>query len=532
MVTCLCGCVLVAITGCGSQADSAGLELTGDGSQDTQEFGPTPARGISIVEVEINQGTRVAIGVGGDGIDESERSGYLIASRDSLLRVHYAVEPGWVPREIEARLTLAFPDGTSKSFTDLRMIEGDSSRDDFYGPFYFGLVADTGETVAGTSYAVELWETEPGGEELPERDWANPAAGPQPIGFEPVPMQIKTVLVPITYQDVTANLDDATAQLMVDNLYEQNPTSEVLYDVHDPVAYDGQLIDLVNLLPVMAELRSSENADPNAYYHAFVESESSSIAGLYGISYIANDSEGDANSRVSATVLWTPNPSFAADTFTHETGHAQGLAHVECPTETAVDPDAAYPYPDGRIGNWGFAIRQFMLYDPDDAYDYMSYCGPSWVSDWTWNKVFQRVQTLTAWDFGSARSNSTSDEWLLVVAVSADGSRQWWTMPGVIDPERVDGLDRVEFELQSGEVIEAFADVATLSDGRTRWIKARLPDMADMSAMAEIRHVRGGDVVSITPAAVGIDLHARTSTWQPEWKVFRPLRIAPSVRGR
>lgn len=549
--------MLLAIAGCGVEADSAGFDPNGGDTQDTQEVEPTPARGISILEIEINQGTRVAIGVGGDWIAESERSGSLIASRDSLMRIHYAVEPGWVPREIEARLTLELPDGERKTFDDLRMIEGDSSRENFHGPFYFGLAAEFGETVAGTRYVVELWETEPGGEALPERDWANPTAGPQPIGFEPTPMQIKTVLVPITYQDTTANLDEPTTQLIVESLYEQSPTSEILYDVHDPVPYESQLIDLVNLLPVMAELRSSENADPNAYYHAFIEVGSSSLAGLHGISYIANDSEGDANSRVSATVLWSPNPSFAADTYTHETGHAQGLLHVECPTENAVEPDPLYPYADGRIGNWGFGIRQLVIYDPDGVYDYMSYCGPSWVSDWTWNKVFERVRTLTAWDFegqGTPGTSGTSapDE-LLVVAVSADGSRQWWTMPGTIDPARVGGLDRIEFELRSGEVIEALADVSTLSDGRTRWIKASLPRRGpsrggpsrvgapDMSEIAEIRHIRGTDVASITPALVGIDLQVdcftpgcgQTSAWQPAWKVFRPsLSAAASIRPR
>lgn len=541
MVLCSCGSMLIGVAACGVEADGAGLESTGSDTQESLDFEPTPARGISILEVELNQGTRVAIGVGGDWIAEAERSGELIAARDSLMRIHYVVDPGWVAREIEARLTLELPDGSSRSYTDLSTVEDDSSRGDFNATFNFGLTAQLGETVPGTRYAVELWETEPGADALPERDWANPAAGPQPIGFASTPMQIKTVLVPITYQGSTPNLDETTTQVLLESLFEQSPVTEVLFDVHDPVAYESQLIDLVNLLPVLAELRSNEAADPNVYYHAFVDVGSSSLAGLYGISYIANDSEADANSRVSATVLWSPNPSFAADTFTHETGHAQGLAHVECPTEFAAEPDPAYPHADGRIGNWGFGIRGFVMYDPDNVYDYMSYCGPSWVSDWTWNKVFERVATLTAWDFGAGagagESNSAPDE-LLVISVSADGSRQWWTMPGKIDPARIDGLDRIEFVRRRGEVIEVLADVATLSDGRTRWIKVPLPDMSEV---AEIRHVHGTEVASITAAAVGLDLQVdcftpgcgQTNAWQPAWKTFHPgLRLDPSVRDR
>jgi hypothetical protein len=509
----MCGALLVCTAGCGADSSDNAQDLSG--GSDTQEFAPAPARGISILEVEVNQGTRIPIGVGGEWVAEGERLGYLIASRDSLLRVHYSVDAAWVPREIEARLTLDLPDGSSKSFTDVRMVEGDSSRADFNGPFRFDLVATAGEVVPGIQYSVELWELEPGGEDLPEGDWANPAGGPQPLGIEPAPMQIKTVLVPITYQDTTPNLDAAGTQLVVDNLYEQNPTTEIIYAVHDPVVHEGQLIDLANLLPIIADLRASENADPNTYYHALVDVGSSSLAGLYGISYIANDSDGDANSRVSATVWWSPNPSFAADTYTHETGHAQGLSHIECPTQSAAEPDPTYPHADGRIGNWGFGIRELILYDPDDSYDYMSYCGPSWVSDWTWNKTFQRIQTLTAWDFEASPPSDASGQ-LLVVAEYADGRRQWWTMPGAIDPERVDGLDRIEFELRSGEVIETAADVATLSDGRTRWIKAPLPD-SDLD-VAAVRHVRGHELASVPWVAVG---RQRSRPWQGDWQVFR-----------
>jgi hypothetical protein len=498
----LCGALCASSAGCGVNADESALDQTGD-TQDTQEFVATPARGISILEVEMNQGTRIPIGVGGEWIAEVDRLSGLIASRDSLLRIHYTVDASWVPREIEARLTLDFPDGSSESFTDVRMVEGDSSREDIDSAFYFELIADEGQTVAGTRYSIELWERSPGGESLPDGDWANPAAGAAPLGFQPQPMQIKTVLVPITYQDTTVTLDEAVTQQLLDNLYEQNPATEIIYAIHEPVPYDGQLIDLANLLPIIAELRSSENADPNVYYHAFIDVGGSSIAGLFGISYIANDTEGDAN------------PTLAVETFTHETGHAQGLAHVECPTVAAAEPDGAYPYADGRIGNWGFGIREFMMYDPEDAYDYMSYCGPSWVSDWTWNKVAQRVQTLTAWDFEGASNQAQASEQLLVVAVYGDGRRQWWTMPGSIDPERISELDRIEFELQSGEVIESHADVATLSDGRTRWVKAPLPNRA-RSELAAIRHVRGSEVAQASWADV--DLHpGHTSAWQPTW---------------
>src|SRR5690606_24974838 len=91
-------------------------------------------------------------------------------------------------------------------------------------------------------------------------------------------------------------------------------------------------------------------------------------------------------------------PVNSARTFVHEIGHNQGFSHIACPNANAAGPDPTYPYADGKIGVYGFGIRDFHIYTPGSAHDYMSYCGNSWVSDWTWNKAFTRIQTLSSWD--------------------------------------------------------------------------------------------------------------------------------------
>lgn len=216
----LFGCVL-ALGACAAEAGDAAPELgEGPGDEETNEETTgepaaelTLARGISIDEVEINQGTRIPIGFGGDWVDGSGRLGYLIASRDSLLRIHYSVDEGWEPREIEARLTLGFPDGTSKVLSTRMLIEHSSLPKGLDGTLWFGLVAEAGETVAGTTYQIELWETTAGaGAQLDEGLHTNPASGPQLIGFEALPMQIKVVLVPIEYNGKVPDLSEAVQQ--------------------------------------------------------------------------------------------------------------------------------------------------------------------------------------------------------------------------------------------------------------------------------------------------------------------------------
>ena len=512
------------VAGC---SDSTPGDQENGGTQGEEDGNPaelTPARGISIAEVEINQGTRVPIGIeDGQWVGGADRLGFLIASRDSLMRIHYTVDEDWVPREIDARLTLRFPDGSEVTLTDRRMVEHDSIAKNFNGPFWFGLAASDGYTVAGTEYQIELWEVTPGaGDAYEEGANVNPAEGSRLIGFELVPMEIKSLLVPITYNGTTANLDEATTETVLDNLYEQNPATAILYDVHEPYVYSQQLTDLGQLLPVMASLRAMENAEPNLYYHALVNVGSQSLAQTLGISYLANDQKTDANRRVSATVLWEPNPSIAADTYTHETGHAQGRNHTECPNRNAAGPDPMYPHDNGRIGNWGFGIRRFLMYDPDDAFDYMSYCSPSWVSDWTWNKTYARIKTLTSWDYEGPSPDAQPMEDMLFGAIYPDGRTEWWTMPSAVDPDRLSSSDLVEFELEGGEIIEAYAEVSRLSHGEVYWVSAPLPEQRE--SISDIRLVRNGEAQPVPTTALDIGTALDTTQldpqWRPHWKAY------------
>jgi hypothetical protein len=74
--------------------------------------------------------------------------------------------------------------------------------------------------------------------------------------------------------------------------------------------------------------------------------------------------------------------------FTHELGHFCGRAHAPCGSVgTSADPNypAYEPYdtPKARvasIGEYGFDIVTGAIPTPNSARDYMSYCGPAWIS--------------------------------------------------------------------------------------------------------------------------------------------------------
>jgi hypothetical protein len=80
----------------------------------------------------------------------------------------------------------------------------------------------------------------------------------------------------------------------------------------------------------------------------------------------------------------------SVSTALHEVGHNHGRQHSPCQTQ---DGDPSYPYPNGSDGVWGYDRGHQMLFAPTAA-DIMGYCTPSWISDWTYNALFERIRSV------------------------------------------------------------------------------------------------------------------------------------------
>jgi hypothetical protein len=328
-------------------------------------------------------------------------------------------------------------------------------------------------------------------------------------------MQMKVLLVPIHYtgagQDRMADLSAANVKTLIDSLYEENPVQEIIYQVRGHIGYDQPMVNLGALLPLMAAVKSKDGADPNVYYHAFIDIGCPVVGcgnyGVAGIAQMAGSGQNASLSRVAASVFWLDNNGGVertADTFVHELGHNQGLAHVACPGVDAAGPDPSYPYKNGKIGEWGFGIRSFTLHNPTAAHDYMSYCGNSWGSDWTFLKTYERIRTLTSWDMGADMGESPDDsEWvmgeqLVIGALYPDGTEQWFTLPGGIDVEEIVADETLAFGVD-GQEIEQPIVIRTLSDGQTRWVVAPLPEGTQIGAVDQVTHLRHGEVRRVVP---------------------------------
>ncbi len=75
-------------------------------------------------------------------------------------------------------------------------------------------------------------------------------------------------------------------------------------------------------------------------------------------------------------------PVGAAGTMAHEIAHACGLEHAPC--GGAPRPDANFPtyepYAAASIGEFGLNVNNGNISSPVNSRDFMSYCGPSWIS--------------------------------------------------------------------------------------------------------------------------------------------------------
>jgi hypothetical protein len=342
----------------------------------------------------------------------------------------------------------------------------------------------------GAKFQVELYESGPGYEDLPAAETPPVALdeGPQPIGIESSYQNMRIMLVPIEYAfggcNTTFDVSEASVQKYEDAMFQQNGLESIEVAVHEPFRVDD--LDLTNgsdffsLLNRIVQLRAAEAPEPNVYYYGLFDNCGVCIGEDGGGCLLGvapgqpGSSAGEAGQRAAIGTQFLSGSEVGIETFVHEIGHTQGRAHVACPGGGAAGTDPSYPHADGSIGTWGFGVRDFSVRNASTHSDYMSYCNPTWVSDWQWKATFERITELSAWE-NADQGTLPSGREVLVGAVNTEtGASTWWTDRGWIEPDEArDTRYTIDFRAGDDVMVRETADVDAWSEGP--WVTVRVP---------------------------------------------------------
>ncbi|MDE0260606.1 MAG: hypothetical protein OXR82_19735 [Gammaproteobacteria bacterium] len=209
-----------------------------------------------------------------------------------------------------------------------------------------------------------------------------PAVGRMAVDVRAMPV-FEVTLVPFLWEENPDSSIIETVAAMAANpegheLFERThlllPISEIDATAHPPVATSTN--DGFELLHEVEMIRIAEGG--RGHYLA-VMAPPTTPGGLLGV---AND-----------IGSWSSFSVLDVETIAHEFGHNRNLYHAPC--GGAGGPDRYYPYGEGNIGAWGYDFGSDELVPPGQP-DFMSYCEPTWTSDYQFtNAVRYRLETET-----------------------------------------------------------------------------------------------------------------------------------------
>lgn len=405
--------------GCSDDASAPPSPETADAG-DVAPTGTIAELGV-VDELAVYQGVKVSLLAG--GVVPSKRNAPIIPSRPAFLRVHLksSNSRARLPR-VTAELRVRAPNRE-----DLVLSDGPRTITPFFDDIdlktSFGFELPEDAIVPGAS--VSFTFKDPTGKDSTTLQY--PAAEPVDLGVASLASTLKVRFVPVRYDNDGSGrvptLDDKSLEYYRAALWKMYPVSKIELSVREalpwPVAVrpDGEGWD--TLLSAIIETRSDDAAPHDVYYVGVfnpastqaeycASGEGGCILGVAPTSF-AND----ANFRAAMVLGYHDQRS--PGTLAQELAHAMGRGHAPCAVQQALDP--RYPYARAGIGVPGYDLLEKTIVDPNDRiYDFMGYCSPVWVSDYTFKGLYEEMLAVST-EGQPERTGTPTRSW----RASADG---------------------------------------------------------------------------------------------------------------
>lgn len=325
----------------------------------------------------------------GGPVPTAMRKAPVVAGRAAVVRGFVEPGAGFVGRELSLRLRVT--NGTlERVFHHKKMQSGAATQSNLNSTFQIQLPADAIEQTS--AYSVELVDCN-GADDAPVPNRRIPETGTLPLDAKETG-SVKIAFVPVLHDGFTPNTTDAALDRYAAEVQRQYPIVSVEYSVTEPIESEetGTNFPFGDVLNRVTEKRASDAPNDDVYYYGLIKPTETfrqfcNGSCTTGVAWVLTTSRPrDAANRAGLGVGFDNDP-VSLSTFPHELGHNHGRDHSPC----GVSGDVNFPYQDALIGSWGYDSDASALKDPAEFWDFMSYCSPYWVSDFTYDKIASRV---------------------------------------------------------------------------------------------------------------------------------------------
>ena len=351
--------------------------------------------GLKIADVAIYQAVKVDLSKMGQPLTMLDTP--LVANRPAYIRVFVTPDAGWQPRPVVARLMWAGGTVTKEVTASIAKTSTDA---DLTTTLNFSLTAD--QMPATIDWAVSLFEA-PGATGAGSATGAKLPVDGTPAkvsGVVPAPV-VKITFVPIRYGgDGSGRLPDTSAaqiKFLTDAMFLTYPISKVEATVRAPMDANYQIAAMGTnwdrIVNDICTLRQMDRPARNVFYYGLLAPATSAqaycgrgcVEGVAALAQYPNDDFPRCSMGLGFTGQGT-------GVFLQEVAHSMGRPHAPCGNPGGVD--RMFPYQTGKIGTWGFDLTRERLVNPTTTSDFMSYCQPVWISDYTFRRLLTWIVSV------------------------------------------------------------------------------------------------------------------------------------------